>query len=360
MRIRLFNIDQIIENCPYGLNKEEKNKLFLQVVNEMTLHHYQNSDHYRNILNLLNYDPTQTHKLSEIPFIPVRLFKEYDLFSIKRSEIFKTMTSSGTGGNRVSKIFLDKTAAKNQIKVLSKIVTNFIGKKRLPMLIIDTPSVLKDRTLFSARGAGILGFSTFGRNHQYALDENMELDIENVQIFCEKYKNDKILLFGFTFVVWKYFHQKLLDLGIRLPLENAILFHGGGWKKLTEESVDNDSYKKALNKSCGLNRVHNYYGMVEQTGSVFIECEEGHLHTSIYSDILIRRADLSLCKVGESGLVQLISLLPKSYPGHNILTEDIGQILGEDDCSCGRKGKYFKINGRVTSAEIRGCSDTIA
>ena len=30
------------------------------------------------------------------------------------------------------------------------------------MIIIDTPSVLKDRNHFSARGSGILGFSIFG------------------------------------------------------------------------------------------------------------------------------------------------------------------------------------------------------
>ena len=30
------------------------------------------------------------------------------------------------------------------------------------MIILDTESVVKDRKLFSARGAGILGFSMFG------------------------------------------------------------------------------------------------------------------------------------------------------------------------------------------------------
>ena len=43
--------------------------------------------------------------------------------------------------------------------------------------------------------------------------------------------------------------------------------------------------------------------------------------------------------------------------GHNILTEDIGKIEGVDDCKCGRKGKYFSIEGRVPGTEIRGCSD---
>ena len=47
-----------------------------------------------------------------------------------------------------------------------------------------------------------------------------------------------------------------------------------------------------------------------------------------------------------------------SYPGHSLLTEDMGAILGVDDCPCGRKGKYFRIDGRIPQAEIRGCSDT--
>ena len=53
----------------------------------------------------------------------------------------------------------------------------------------------------------------------------------------------------------------------------------------------------------------------------------------------------------------MISLLPSSYPGHNILTEDLGEIFGEDDCMCGLKGKYFKVHGRIEKAEIRGCGN---
>ena len=62
-------------------------------------------------------------------------------------------------------------------------------------------------------------------------------------------------------------------------------------------------------------------------------------------------------KDGNKGLVQLISLLPTSYPGHNILTEDIGLISNIHDCSCSRLGKRFKIFGRLKKAEIRGCAN---
>ena len=71
-----------------------------------------------------------------------------------------------------------------------------------------------------------------------------------------------------------------------------------------------------------------------------------------------RMKDFSSCAIGEKGVLQVVSLLPESYPGHSILTEDEGVLLGEDDCPCGRKGKYFEVTGRIRNAEVRGCSDT--
>ena len=91
--------------------------------------------------------------------------------------------------------------------------------------------------------------------------------------------------------------------------------------------------------------------MVEQTGSIHMECDEGYLHTSEYSDIIVRDfKNFEVLDNGEEGIIQLISLIPHSYPGHSILTEDTGYIGGEDDCTCGRKGKYFKITGRIKNA----------
>ena len=98
--------------------------------------------------------------------------------------------------------------------------------------------------------------------------------------------------------------------------------------------------------------------MIEQSGSIFTECKYGYLHCSNYSDIIIRDPiNFQSLPFKKKGIVQLLSVLPTSYPGHNILTEDIGKIIGEDNCKCNRKGKYFLIFGRIKSAELRGCSD---
>ena len=97
--------------------------------------------------------------------------------------------------------------------------------------------------------------------------------------------------------------------------------------------------------------------MIEQTGSIFFECEYGYYHTSIYSDIIIRNNKLQNLKYKNKGIIQLLSNVPTSYPGNNILTEDLGEIFGVDNCKCKRAGKYFKVYGRIPSAELRGCSN---
>lgn len=354
-----MNYNDVLEISPFSLNKEEKSKLFTEYLKELSLKHYQKCENYRKIVNKLNCNLSEIKNYTEIPFLPVRLFKEFDLKSIPTEEVFKTMTSSGTSGQAVSKIYLDKTTAANQQKTLVKIVSDFTGASRMPMLIIDSPSVIKNRNMFSARGAGILGFSIFGADRTYALDDDMNINIPVIEAFLEKHKGQKILLFGFTFMIWQFFYKKLKELNIKLDLSNGILIHGGGWKKLVNEAVSKEEYKQSLNDVCGIKSVHDYYGMVEQTGCVYMECEYGHLHASIFSDVIIRNPkDFSITKTGEKGLIQVCSLLPESYPGHSLLTEDEGIILGEDDCPCERKGKYFTILGRIKNAEIRGCSDT--
>lgn len=356
--------EELLNISPYSLCKQEKHDMLTQRLLELTSHHRKACRAYSRILNGLSFDEKKVHGYEEIPFLPVRLFKEIELKSVSNEEVVKTMTSSGTSGQAVSKIFLDRRTASNQQKTMVKIVNEFTGSGRMPMIVLDCPSVVKNRTMFSARGAGILGFSIFGSKVIYALDDNMTLDVEGLQSFLEKYGGQRILLFGFTFMVWQHFYKELLRLsedGVSFDFSNAVLIHGGGWKKLISEAVTQEEFCKKLKKVCGINQIHDYYGMVEQTGCIYMQCECGHLHASVFSDILIRRpVDFSLCEIGEKGIIQVVSAIPESYPGHSLLTEDEGIILGEDDCPCGRKGKYFSVVGRMKDAEIRGCSDTYA
>ena len=356
-----MTIDEILNIAPYSLDAQQKHALLNEQLQALTLHHYEHCPEYARILDAMGIDIHHLPDYEQLPFLSVRLFKEFELRSCTQEEVIKTMTSSGTTGQQVSRIYLDRETSALQTKCLTKIVASFLGTKRVPMLILDTSAVIKNRAMFSARGAGILGFSMFGSKRQYALNEDMELDIEGLKAFLEEHKGETIFLFGFTFMIWQHFYKQLLATGYHPDLSKGILIHGGGWKKLVTEQVSPAEYKQRLHEVCGIlpENIHDYYGMVEQTGAIYMECECGHLHASAFSDIIVRRPkDWSIAATGESGLVEVVSILPKSYPGHILLTEDKGVILGEDDCPCGRKGKYFRLEGRIKDAEVRGCSDT--
>jgi hypothetical protein len=352
-------LDAMFDRPVYDVPQAQKAADLLALLNPLTARHRAVCAPYAAILDAQG-TPDTAAKLADLPFLPVRLFKSHLLESIPPQERFKMLTSSGTTGQQVSRISLDRATAGYQTKAMVKIMQTFLGKARMPMLIIDHPAVVKDRTSFSARGAGILGMSNFGRKHTYGLnDADMTPNWDVIDPFLEEFGKGPVFVFGFTFMVWKYFVRALEDSGRRIELPQGVLVHSGGWKKLLDEAVDNPTFKARTTAATGIGRIHNFYGMVEQVGSIFVECEAGRLHAPSFADVIIRRPkDWSVADKGEEGLIEVISCLPQSYPGHVLLTEDLGTLTGTDDCPCGRMGHTFVVNGRLPKAEVRGCSDT--
>lgn len=347
--------DHLLKEPMYGLSQADKERRLAEVAQLLHRYHRHHCEAYRNITAACEDNP---NGYGDFPFLAVRLFKLLTLRSVSEQAVFKMLRSSGTTGQITAKVVLDKATSARQSKALVTIMQQFIGKQRLPMLIIDSPEVLKSPQL-SARGAGVGGMAFFGRQHTYALNADMSLNADAVMAFADKYRGQPVLLFGFTFMVWLHFVKALENSGLQPDLSDGVLIHSGGWKKLQAQSVDNSLFKSVIQKVTGVSRVHNFYGMAEQVGSVFVECERGHLHAPVLADVIVRDPHtLTVAAHGENGLLQVLSVLPTSYPGFSLLTEDLGRILGEDDCPCGRKGRYFEITGRLPKAEVRGCSDT--
>lgn len=351
LKEELFNLD------PFSIELEKKEKIFKKYINELNLHHYKNSNDYKKLLKFLNFNKKKVYDIKDAPFLPVRLFKEVELKSIKESAIIKVLNSSGTSDSSLSKIFLDNQNSNSQSKSLSLIMQSILGKKRVPMLIVDKNSKFSDRRQINARTAAINGFSIFGRDHFFLLNNDDSINYDGLNLFLSKNKDQKIFIFGFTSLIYENLIQKLVSNNLNFDMKNAILLHGGGWKKMEKEKISNKKFKSLLSLKLGIKNIRNYYGLVEQTGSIFIECPCGYFVTSNFSDILIRDKNFKIVKNNVKGFVQLISLLPTSYPGHNILTEDLGEIINKPNCNCSLEGKRFLIHGRVKEAEIRGCSD---
>ena len=348
----------IFSKKAFSQNLIEKKNFFRKYINLITSHHYKASYHYKNYLDKINYNKSKINNIEDIPFIPVRLFKDLDLLSIKKKDIFKTLFSSGTSSKNLSKIYLDKSNALNQIKVLQKIFNELIGNLRFPMLVIDQNVQNQNRNNFNASTAAIKGFSIFAKNINYLLDQSGNIDYKMLRKFLDKNHNQKFLIFGFTSNIYTYLIKKLDTNKIDLNLfKNGLLIHGGGWKKLEDQKINSQEFNSLLRKKYNIQFIKNYYGLVEQIGSIFFECKCGYFIPSNFSEVIIRDDNFNECKKGQKGFIQLLSLLPTSYPGHSILTEDIGEIVEDKNCNCYGPGTRFLVHGRLQSAELRGCSN---
>ena len=64
-----------------------------------------------------------------------------------------------------------------------------------------------------------MGFSIFGKEIIYVLDDKMNLDINALITFCKKYEDQQILLFGFTSIIWDYFYESIISSGVKIKIE---------------------------------------------------------------------------------------------------------------------------------------------
>ncbi len=350
-------IAEALEGPVFGLSQAQREARLLPVMRALTVHHREASVEYRRIVDAMFPTAGAIEDLSQVPFLPVGIFKQRRLRSVPAAEVFKTITSSGTTGQVPSSVDVDRITANRQTQALTRILRSVLGEGRRPMLIVDTEAVLAGADSRSARAAGVVGLMPMGRKHTFLLNAHMRPIKDRVARFLAEHDGVPLLIFGFTFMVWKYLFEVFR--GHDLDLSAATLLHSGGWKHLEDECVDNARFRSMLGEAFGLRDIVNFYGMAEQVGSVFVEGSDQLLHPSTFAEVIIRDpGTLEVQPDGSPGLVQVMSVVPTSYPGHSILTEDLGVIETVDDAAVGFGGKAFRVLGRIPKSELRGCSDT--
>ena len=75
----MSNIDNLLTKSPYSLKFNEKKIIYKKIINQLTNYHYKNCREYKKILDFFNFNPKKNNSLDEIPFLPVKLFKEYGM-----------------------------------------------------------------------------------------------------------------------------------------------------------------------------------------------------------------------------------------------------------------------------------------
>ena len=354
-------ITKLLDSKPYQLNQEEKCEIFQQAMQESLVYHIENSKDFKKICQNQNFDISKEFALEEIPYLPVSIFKKFEFLSIPKENVFKTIFSSSTTSNTPSKIFLDRITSERQTKALVSIINNFLQGKK-DFLILDTKETISSSDEVKSRATAIRGFLPFMNSIKFLLNDEFKMNLSELDVNEDE---KHYCFFGFTWLIYKIIQENKENKTVKekfSKLKSPFIIHLGGWKKLADIQVSRQQFYQEICEFFNTeeNQIIDIYGMTEQLGTIYPDCKFGNKHVSAYSEIIIRNpVTLKSEGIGTSGLIQLLSPIPHSYPGISILSDDFGHLEGIDDCPCGRKGKYFRFDKRADTADLKGCGDTI-
>jgi len=358
-------IESLLAEPPYGGDPQQRRNHLLALLKEQLTFACERNPRFRNYAEHWPIDFRKATEIADLPYLPVGVFKANPpLALVGADEVKRTLTSSATTGQIPSRVVLDAATARRMTKGVLTIVRDFIGSARRPYLVIDTPENLAVQGQLGARGAAIQALGSFASETVSCLrpgaNGDSSLDIEKLLACAAKWQNADVLVYGFTYVIWTQFVQRLQRHGITLKLPNVRVLHSGGWKRLLQQAVTREVFNQGVASvfGCSPERIIDYYGMVENVGVIYPDCEQGNKHVPAFAEVIVRDPlTFAPVKAGERGLIQVCSVLPTSFPGFLLLTEDMAEVIDEDNCPCGRRGMSFRFAGRVPKAEVRGCGN---
>jgi len=357
-------IESLLTVPPYSACPLDKHAGLLSILREELVYACQRHEGYRNYVHNWPIDYQSASLVADLPYLPVGILKtDPPLSLVDRAEIKRTLTSSATSSQQPSRVVVDSPTARRMTKGVVAIVRDFIGSARRPYLVVDTKDLMGEAAL-GARGAAIQGLQPFASVVTYCLtlndQGNLALNRGRLEEFANFHTDSEVLVYGFTYILWNYLVVPLMSEGIRLNLPKARILHSGGWKRLQDEAVEKTLFNEQLARTfgCTPDRITDFYGMVESVGVIYPDCSEGNKHAPLFGDVIVRDT-LTLKPVGEGeqGIVQVCSVLPSSFPGHLLLTEDRAEVIAYDGCPCGRRGISFRFAGRIPKTEMRGCGN---
>ena len=283
---------------------------------------------YREYLELLGVDPAAVECPEQIPFLPIELFKSHRVYcgSNPPQQIF---TSSSTTGQTPSRHYVA------DLRIYEEAFTRsfelFYGPAEQTAIYALLPNYLEregSSLIYMVEGVIRRGGGGFYLYDHDALLRDMEA-----------HQGKKILL-GVSYALWDLAEEQ------RGALRDVIVMETGGMKGRREE-LPREEFHRLLCDAFGVQSIHSEYGMAELMSQAYSD-GNGIFRTPPWMRICVRDLNdpFRLLPNGATGGINLIDLA-NLYACSFLQTQDLGKVY--DDGS-------FRILGRISGSEIRGCN----
>lgn len=294
---------------------------------------YEQNPVYQQYVNLLGVNPDSISTLTEIPFLPIELYKTQQI-ATTLFEPQLVFESSGTTQTIQSRHF---------IKDLSIYEQSFIkGFERLYGPVQDWCILgLLPAYLERKHSSLIMMVDELIKRSQHAQSDFYLYEHEKLSdvLLKSERQKQKTLLIGVTFA--------LLDFAEKYPqpLTHTIVMETGGMKGRRKEITRHEVHA-ILKDAWHLDSVHAEYGMTELLSQAYSK-QQGIFECPSWMQVLVRDED-EPCNVQNTGrgLINVIDLA-NIYSCSFIAADDIAQVHAD-----GR----FEVLGRRDNSDLRGCS----
>jgi phenylacetate-coenzyme A ligase PaaK-like adenylate-forming protein len=321
------------------LIKFEKNKLFKlnstynfnQKAIEIFNFQYNNNSVYSQYCKLINVNAKSIKKIKDIPFLPIQFFKNYTVSSYnKHTHSFK---SSGTGGKRSVHHIKDINI---YIESFTQCFEENFGSINNTVFLGLLPSYIEQGNSSLIYMVDYLIQKSNRKESGFYLNDYKKL--YDLILKLEK-SEKKIILIGVSYALLDFIDN------FSLKTKNLVIIETGGMKGRRKEITREELHDK-LKRGFNSNNIKSEYGMTELLSQAYSNTN-GIFKSPPWLKILVREINDPLyVKSHGKGALNFIDLANVNSCSF-IASDDIGEVYRDSS---------FKVLGRLSNSEIRGCN----
>jgi hypothetical protein len=307
---------------------------FCSLAVEVARFQLENCAIYRDFARLMKVE--EINALADIPFLPIRFFKEVEVVSMPVPEKPVVFMSSGTGEQGRSKHIVTDPSLYQQSYSLG--FQQYFGNPKdwvilalLPNYLVQGNSGLVNMVegLIAQSADPLSGFVLNEMEHIHA------------RYLAALASGRKCMLFGVSYA--------LLDLAEQgKDFSHAVVVETGGMKGRRQELTKPELHE-ALKQGLNTSEIHSEYGMTELLSQGY--CGPDLIfRTPSWMRVVLRDVSdpLALEPEGQRGAINIIDLANLNSCSF-IATDDLGKIVPGG----------FLLEGRVNHADVRGCNQMV-
>ncbi len=312
----------------YPLNDFAFNEIALR------LFHFQAEGNpvYKQYLTQIGVSSGQIAAVSQIPFLPITLFKSHEIITGQwRPEA--VFTSSGTGGQSVSRHAVP--SREFYYHHCQRIFEDTYGPLSRFHVFCLLPSYL-ERT-----GSSLVAMAShfIAESHSPASGFFLN-DLDRLVKELEVIRDDRqVLLLGVTFALLQLAEQYEVD------LSKCIVMETGGMKGRRPE-ITREELHEILKRSFNVQKVHSEYGMTELLSQAY-SSGDGLFRCPASMRLILKEVnDPFSTEMRLAGIINVVDLA-NTHSCAFIETQDLGRINHQG---------HFEVLGRIDTSDARGCN----